>query len=281
MKPGTPPLVKQLIDIALEEDLGRGDVTTSLCVPENATALGRVIAKDDLIVSGLDLFIEVMHSVDPSIIVKSTIEEGMAVKTNKEMALLSGKAASLLMAERVALNFLQRLCGTATLTDRYVKEARGTGIRLADTRKTTPGMRYLERRAVIAGGGANHRVDLGGGILIKENHIEAAGSIENAVKLCKENGPHPLKIEIEVTNQDELKRAITAGADIVMLDNMTPDEIKESIKIADGRVVLEASGGINLKTVGAFAKTGVDIISVGAFTHSAPCSDISFLISMI
>ncbi|MBN2804094.1 MAG: carboxylating nicotinate-nucleotide diphosphorylase [Deltaproteobacteria bacterium] len=283
MIPQTPPIVDELINMALAEDLGNGDITTRLCVPEDAMANGMVIAKESLIVSGIDVFIEIMKKIDNSIQVTLETEEGKTVKKGEKIAIVKGKASSLLMAERVALNYLQRLCGTATLTKKYI-DASGVSaskVRLADTRKTTPGMRYLERRAVISGGGFNHRVDLGGGILIKENHIEAAGSLEKAIEQCKKYGSHPLKIEIEVKNRDELLRALDAGADIVMLDNMTPAEVKECINLAEGRAILEASGGINLDTVHGFAQTGVDVISVGAFTHSAPCCDISFIIELI
>lgn len=279
MKTGTPPLVGQLIDIALEEDLGRGDVTTRLCVPEEARALGKVIAKADLVVSGLDVFAEVMARVDGETVVEEMLAEGTAVKKGAQLAVVKGRAASLLMAERVALNFLQRLCGTATVTRGFVDAVpEGCAVRLVDTRKTTPGMRHLERVAVLAGGGRNHRVDLGGGILIKENHIEAAGGVTQAVSRCKAEGPHPLKVEVEVTNETELKAALAAGADVVMLDNMTPDQMTECVKITAGRALLEASGGVSLDAVAVIARTGVDIISVGAFTHSAPSADISFLI---
>ena len=279
----TPPLVNQLIDFALEEDLGRGDITTKLCIKPNVIAKGMVIAKNDLVLSGLDVFIEIMKKIDSDTTIETTKSEGAFIKNKENIAVVKGRAASLLMAERVALNYLQRLCGTATLTKKYIDLIckNKNSVRLTDTRKTTPGLRFLERRAVIAGGGYNHRVDLGGGILIKENHIEAAGSLENAVRLCKKNGHHPLKVEIEVKYVDELKQALNAGADIIMLDNMTPKQIKECVKITDKKAILEASGGINLNTVVNFASTGVDIISVGAFTHSAPCSDISFIIKLL
>jgi nicotinate-nucleotide pyrophosphorylase (carboxylating) len=279
MKAGTPPTVLQMIDIALEEDLGRGDVTTRLCVPVDSTSDGQVIAKQDLVVCGLDVFDEVMRRVDSETVLTQHVREGERISTGTLMAVATGKTASLLMAERVALNFLQRICGTATMTRTFVDAIpEGCRVRLVDTRKTTPGLRYLERMAVLVGGGNNHRVDLGGGILIKENHIRAAGSVTEAVTRCKTMGPHPLMVEVEVTNRQELEAAVDAGADVIMLDNMSNAEMADSVEFVAGRALLEASGGVNLNTVADIAKTGVDIISVGAFTHSAPSADISFLI---
>jgi nicotinate-nucleotide pyrophosphorylase (carboxylating) len=279
MKAGTPPTVLQMIDIALEEDLGRGDVTTRLCVPVDSTSDGRVIAKQDLVVCGLDIFDEVMHRVDSETVLTQHVREGERISTGTLMAVATGKTASLLMAERVALNFLQRICGTATMTRTFMDAIpEDCRVRLVDTRKTTPGLRYLERMAVLVGGGNNHRVDLGGGILIKENHIRAVGSVTEAVTRCKTMGPHPLMVEVEVTNRQELEAAVDAGADVIMLDNMSNAEMADSVKFVAGRVLLEASGGVNLNTVADIAETGVDIISVGAFTHSAPSADISFLI---
>lgn len=183
------------------------------------------------------------------------------------------------MAERVALNFLQRLCAVATLTKQYVDQLpRNSKTRITDTRKTTPGLRLLERDAVLHGGGCNHRVDLAGGVLIKENHIAAAGSVTRAVEQCLRGAPHPLKVEVEVRSEAELEEALTAGAQVVLLDNMTPDEIQRCVNIANHRAFLEASGGVTLDRVAQIAATGVDAISVGALTHSAPACDISFLL---
>ena len=280
MKAGTPPTVGHMIDIALEEDLGRGDVTTRLCVPADAVSDGRVVAKQELVVCGLDIFEAVMTRVDPDTVLQVEVSEGDIISKGTLMAVAKGKTASLLMAERVALNFLQRLCGTATMTRTFVNAVPpGCKVRLVDTRKTTPGLRYLERAAVLVGGGNNHRVDLGGGILIKENHIRAAGSITAAVTNCKQLGPHPLAVEVEVTNHTEVTEALNAGADVIMLDNMTNAEMAEAVALINGRARVEASGGVNLTTVAGIAATGVDIISVGAFTHSAPAADISFLIN--
>jgi nicotinate-nucleotide pyrophosphorylase (carboxylating) len=279
MKAGTPPTVGQMIDIALEEDLGRGDVTTRLCVPADSTSEGQVIAKQELVVCGLDIFDEVMRRVDSETVLTQHVREGERISAGTLMAVATGKTASLLMAERVALNFLQRICGTATMTRTFVDAIpEDYRVRLVDTRKTTPGLRYLERMAVLVGGGNSHRVDLGGGILIKENHIHAAGSVTEAVTRCKTMGPHPLMVEVEVTSREELAAAVDAGADVIMLDNMSNAEMADSVKFVGGRALLEASGGVNLHTVADIARTGVDIISVGAFTHSAPSADISFLI---
>ena len=279
MKPGTPPLVRQIIDMAIEEDLGRGDVTTRLCVPNDAISEGHVIAKQDLVVCGLDIFEAIMTRVDSETVLEVKVAEGKKIEAGTLMAVAKGKTASLLMAERVALNFLQRICGTATMTRTFVDIVPShCKVRLVDTRKTTPGLRYLERAAVLTGGGNNHRVDLGGGILIKENHIRAAGSITAAVTNCKTLGPHPLAVEVEVTNHDEVAEALDAGADVIMLDNMSNEEMAQAVTFIAGRALVEASGGVNLQTVAKIAETGVDIISIGAFTHSAPAADISFLI---
>lgn len=274
-----PPKVDALIELALDEDLGNGDITTRLTVPEEKNTNGVVLARERLIVSGGDIFAKVMHKIDPDTEVELCKAEGAEVSPQEVLIKTRGKAASLLMAERVALNFLQRLSGVATLTHQYVQRLpKGARTILTDTRKTTPGMRYLERRAVIHGGGRNHRADLGGGLLIKENHIAAAGSVAEAVRLCLKGAPHPLRVEVEVQNEAELKEAIEAGAHVILLDNMTPVELQRCVTIGKGRVFMEASGGITLETVNAVAQTGVDAISVGALTHSQPSVDISFLI---
>jgi len=279
MKPGTPPTVSTLIDMALEEDIGRGDITCRLTVAQDLNATGHLIAKSNLVVSGIHVFAEVMKRVDSTLVVDIFVDDGQRVEKDALVAQVNGSVASMLMGERVALNFLQRLSGTATMTRAFMDALpENTTTSLVDTRKTTPGMRWLERNAVRDGGGNNHRVDLAGGVLIKENHIAAAGSVTRAVTLCKEGAPHPLKVEVEVRNEAELDEALAAGADIIMLDNMTVEQMAQAVKKVNGRAILEASGGVNLKTVAAIAATGVDIISVGGFTHSAPGADISFLI---
>ncbi len=274
-----PPSVQKIVDLALEEDLGRGDITTSLCVPTGAMGSGRVLARQDLVVSGTDVFAMVMDKVDRTIRVSVAASDGDRVKAGDLVLETSGPMASLLMGERTALNFLQRLCGVATLVDRFVSALpAGATVKLTDTRKTTPGMRYLEKRAVVHGGGSNHRVDLAGAILIKENHIAAAGSVKEAIARCRLGAPHDMRLEIEVRDEDELREALEEGIDAVLLDNMDVVDVARCVEIVSGRAVVEASGGVDLQTVGGLAATGVDVISVGAFTHSAPSADLSFIV---
>lgn len=274
-----PPQVTRIVEMALDEDLANGDVTCRLTIPEGHTSTGKAIAKQSMVLSGEDVFALVMKRVDPAISVTHHADSGQMIKPKDVLLSVEGPTASLLMAERVALNFLQRLSGVATLTREYVNALpKESTCRITDTRKTSPGLRYLERRAVVHGGGVNHRADLGGGILIKENHIAAAGSITAAVKRCLGGAPHPLRVEVEVESLAELEEALTAGADVILLDNMSLSELTEAVKIGRGRAVLEASGGVSLDTVGEIGRTGVDVISVGALTHSYPAADISFLI---
>ncbi len=275
-----PPNVIALIDTALEEDLGRGDVTSRLTVPPELRHSGRVLAREDLIVSGGDVFTAVMQRVDPEIEVTVAIPDGSLAGLNAVVLRANGPAESLLMAERVALNFLQCLCGVATMTRRYVEALPSAKTKILDTRKTSPGLRYLERRAVRHGGGFNHRVDLAGGILIKENHIAAAGSLPAAVKRCQRGAPHPLRVQVEVRDFAEFEQALAQGADAVLLDNMAPDAIERCVNRGAGRLFIEASGGVTLDTVASIAATGVDAISVGALTHSAPAADLSFLLQV-
>ncbi len=277
-----PPMVHTLIDSAIEEDLGRGDITTRLTIDPNAKGSGRLVAKRPLVVSGLDVFARVCERVDPEVEVAPRIAAGGVAAAGDVLATARGPVASLLMAERVALNFFQRLCGVATLTRDFVERLpEGCPTRITDTRKTTPGMRYLERRAVIHGGGHNHRLDLSGGVLIKENHVAAAGGIAAAVTACRAGAPHPLRVEVEVRGLSELLEAIDAGADVVLLDNMTTAQVARCVQIVAGRLFVEASGGVSLDTVADLAAAGVDAISVGALTHSAPAADISFLLESV
>jgi nicotinate-nucleotide pyrophosphorylase (carboxylating) len=274
-----PPSVLALIDRALEEDAGRGDVTTRLCVPAGAHGSGIVTAKAGCVVSGLDVFAAVLERVDGKTVCRILASNGEKVAVGRTVVEAEGLLASLLVAERVALNFLQRLSGIATLTRRHVDALpAGSRARIVDTRKTTPGLRWLERRAVRHGGGGNHRADLAGGILIKENHVAAAGSVRAAVAACRAGAPHSLVVQVEVRDPAGLKEALAAGADAVLLDNMTPDEVRRCVDTAGGRVLVEASGGVDIATVGPLAAAGVDVISVGALTHSAPAADLSFLL---
>jgi len=272
-----PPSVINIIYNALEEDIGQGDVTTNLLIPEDRKSKAYCIAKENFVLAGLPFVHEVFRILDPSILFKTLFNDGSKVKKGNIIAEVSGKTCVILKGERVSLNILQRLSGIATLTNRYVEKTRGLKAKIVDTRKTTPCHRFMEKYAVKVGGGYNHRFGLFDGILIKDNHIKTLGSIKKAVREAKK-GHHLFKIEVEVKNLKELKEAIESGADIIMLDNMSVRDMKEAVKIAKGRVMLEASGNISLENVREVAETGVDLISVGALTHSAPAVDISLKI---
>lgn len=268
----------RLIDLALAEDIGGGDVTSSLTVPAGRQGRGTLLAKAPGVISGLDVAGEVFRRVDPAIAFTSLVADGDAVVTMTPIATVEGPARSLLTAERLALNLLQRLSGVATATARYVAAVRNTRARIVDTRKTTPGLRALEKAAVRHGGGHNHRFGLTDGVLIKDNHLAAVGGadrVARAVALARQGAPHTLRIEIEVTTLDELAQALDAGADIVLLDNMDVTALRKAVAMTSGRALLEASGGVTLESVAEIAATGVDLISVGALTHSAPALDIS------
>ena len=269
--------VREFIRDALNEDLGRGDVTTSLTVDPSRIAVGELIAKQAFVLAGLPVAREVFWAIDSELDFAEHVSDGAKVKKGQVIATVTGKAASILMAERVALNILQRLTGIATLTAKYV-EAAGGRVKVLDTRKTTPGMRHLEKYAVMAGGGSNHRFGLDDGILIKDNHIEAAGGITRAVELAKRGAQPFLKIEVECSSQAQVVEALRAGADIIMLDNMKPDAMKKCVGLIKGRAVVEASGNVTLRNIKQIAATGVDCVSVGALTHSAPAADISLMV---
>jgi nicotinate-nucleotide pyrophosphorylase (carboxylating) len=264
----------RLLASALEEDLGSGDVTTLAVVDEGLAARAVFWAKASGVVAGLPVAARVLALVDPEVVFAPLVAEGAAVGPGTALARAEGRAASLLQAERVALNFLQRLSGVATLTARFVAAAGGRA-EILDTRKTTPGLRWLERYAVRLGGGRNHRFGLSDGILIKDNHVRAAGGVAAAVRRARARGPRGLRIEVECTTLEEVDAALQAGADIVLLDNMTPPLLAEAVARVAGRARTEASGGVTLDNVAAVAATGVDAISVGALTHSAPALDIS------
>jgi len=272
------PNVERLIDAALEEDLGGGDPTSELIFERDARLRGRLLAKEALVVCGGEVFERVVRRVDPEAQVRLASRDGDEVEAGTILGEVEGRARSLLAAERTALNFLQRLSGVATLARAYVRAASVGRAVIADTRKTTPGWRALEKHAVRVGGARNHRADLASGILIKDNHIAAAGSLGDAVRRVRLGAPHTLRVEVEVQGEDDLRRAIDAGADAVLLDNMDAERIRSCVAIAGGRVVLEASGGVTLESVAAIAATGVDVISVGSLTHSAPAADLSFLL---
>ncbi len=270
------PAVRRLLELALDEDLGRGDVTTSCTVTgTGAVAVADMNARRDLTVFGIDLAVAVFTSVDPTIEVEVRATDGQRLGPGDLIVTARGPADSVLAAERTALNFVQRLSGVATLSRRYADAVAGTRARVVDTRKTTPGFRVLEKAAVLAGGCGNHRFDLGSGILIKDNHIVAAGSVTAAVTRARAGAPHPLRIEVEVTTEAELAEALAAGAEIVLLDNMSPALVRTCAAAAHARGVrVEVSGGVTLDTIRAYAEAGADLISVGALTHSAPAVDI-------
>jgi nicotinate-nucleotide pyrophosphorylase (carboxylating) len=266
--------VRQLIQAAIEEDLGRGDVTTEATIAEHVISRACLITKQEIVLAGMDVFAEVYAMLDGAVHLKPAYKDGDLLSAGVVIAVLEGRARSLLAGERVALNFLQRLSGIATLTRQYVEAVRGYGVDIIDTRKTTPGWRLLEKYAVRVGGGKNHRHDLGDGVLIKDNHIVAAGGIKQAVDMARRHSHHLLKIEVEVETLEQVEEALQAGAEVIMLDNMSPAMLAEGVKIIGKRAVVEASGGVSLETVTAVARTGVDLISVGKLTHSAPAADI-------
>lgn len=270
--------VRRIIGNALLEDLGKGDLTTRATVPEGTKARGTFFSKQSLVVAGLPIAAEVFRALEPDHRWEAMVSDGTGVAAGQPLARVEGKAATLLSGERVALNFLQRLSGIATLTREFEEQLVGLKAELLDTRKTTPGLRILEKYAVRMGGGSNHRMGLDDGILIKNNHITMGGGIGTAVERAKQKRPSGMLIEVEVRTRDELDEAIKAGAEIVLLDNMTPGEVAECVGFAQGRVLLEVSGGVSLGNIRAYAETGVDRISVGALTHSAPGADINFLI---
>jgi nicotinate-nucleotide pyrophosphorylase (carboxylating) len=278
-----PDEVVSLVRSALAEDVGPGDWTTLWTVPAEARAEGRIFARAEGIVAGTEVAREVFRQVDPLVEVEVVRKDGSPVRPGDEVVRLSGSARSLLSAERVALNFMQRLSGVATLTRRFVEAVDGTGARVLDTRKTTPGMRSLEKAAVRTGGGVNHRSGLHDMVLVKENHVEAAGGIGAAVERIRALNSAGLEVEVEVRSQRELEEALGAGVSRILLDNMTPDELRgcvERVRRLEGQgPLLEASGGITLEGVRTVAETGVDFVSVGALTHSVPALDLSMLLT--
>ena len=269
----------------LSEDLGRGDITTQACVAPDVRGQGKFLAKENLVVCGLDVAEAVfIHLDEESPEIETIVQEGDAVEAGTVFATLRGFADVLLAGERTALNLIQRMSGIATLTRQYVKAVEGTGAQIVDTRKTTPGLRMLEKYAVTVGGGKNHRLGLDDGVLIKDNHIALAGGITEAVTLAKKMVGHLHKIEVEISNWAQLREAIEAGADIVMLDNQTPEEAQKLVEMSrsmNPNVLIEASGGMELERVREYAEAGVDLISVGKLTHSARAVDISFKIQTI
>ena len=271
--------VQHLIEIALKEDIGSGDITTENLIAPDLEGIGVILAKEPLVIAGLDVARQVFEHLDSEVILKSGCKDGDTVGNKEIVAHVEGQLRALLMGERTALNFLQRLSGIATHVRSYIDEVGKTKVRLVDTRKTTPGWRILEKYAVRIGGAHNHRMGLYDGILIKDNHIAVCGGVKKAVEHMQKRRSHLLKIEVEVSELDQLKEALGAGADVIMLDNMNIAQIREAVKIVDGRAMVEVSGGITQSSLKQLADTGVDIISVGALTHAARSVDISMQIA--
>ncbi len=272
------PGVDALLMLALGEDIGTGDVTTQACVAPEAWIDARLLAREGLVLAGLPYFARAFALLDPRVTVTPTAAEGAEVAANTVVATVSGPAQSVLTGERTALNLLQRLSGTATLTRRFVEAIAGLPARIVDTRKTTPGMRFLEKYAVRVGGAANHRMTLDSGVLIKDNHIVAAGGLTAAVARARANVPHLLKVEVEVTTMALLEEALAVHADVIMLDNMSTAMMREAVarvRAVAPRTLVEASGGLSLGRVREVAETGVDLLSIGALTHSARGVDLS------
>lgn len=260
---------------ALEEDLGNGDITTLSVIPPENKAHGKYIAKESCILCGIGIAQRVYELIDESVKFTSYYKDGDFVEKGVIIAEVEGPAVSLLSGERVGLNLMQRLSGVATRTAEAVKMVEGTKAKVTDTRKTTPGIRVLEKYAVRVGGGSNHRFNLADGVLIKDNHIAAAGSITNAVTMARKNSHHMLKIEVEIETFEQLEEALAVGADIIMLDNMSEEDMAKAVKIIDGRAISEASGNMGERDLSKVAATGVDLISIGALTHSVHSMDIS------
>ncbi len=269
----------RIVELALAEDLGQGDVTTDSLIPPDLYGKAIILIKEEGIISGLDIAKKVFHKVDPSLTFTVLIPDGKGVKSGDIVATVSGRVASILKAERTALNFLQRLSGISTQASRYVTKVRGLKCNIVDTRKTTPGLRLLEKYAVKTGGGKNHRLHLGDGILIKDNHLVALRhlgmSLKDIVATAKKKAPKGVWVEVEVTSESEAKEVSEAGADMVMLDNMRPDEMKKVVRTLPSHIKTEASGGITLENVRDAAESGVDLISIGALTHSPKALNIS------
>ncbi len=273
-------LVDKLIDLAFAEDIGDGDHTTLCCIPEDATGKSHLLIKEDGVLAGVEVAKEVFRRFDPELKVEVLMEDGTKVKKGDIAMVVSGKVRSLLQTERLMLNIMQRMSGIATTTSRYVERLKGTGTRVLDTRKTTPGLRMLEKAAVKIGGGCNHRIGLFDMILLKDNHVDFAGGIRNAIDRCHEyleKNNLKLKIEIEVRNFDELQQVLErGGVDRIMLDNFSPADTRKAVEIINHKYETESSGGITFDTLRDYAECGVDFISVGALTHSVKGLDMSF-----
>lgn len=266
--------MNQLIDLWLDEDVNYYDLTAKIMVDDEAVAKFGMNAREPITLSGLKLAEMVFRKMDPDCTFETSRKDGERVETGETFAVITGNAQALLTAERVALNLVQRMCGIAGLTAEYVKEIEGTGAILLDSRKTTPGLRMIEKYAVVCGGGRSHRLGLDNGIMLKDNHIAVAGSIAAAVQRAKAKAPMLTKIEVEADRLDQVHEALDAGVDVIMLDNMSNEDMRKAVEIVDKRIPLECSGGVRLDTIRAKAETGVDFVSVGRITQSATCVDI-------
>ncbi len=279
MHPFDHPAVARLITLALEEDIGRGDATTLATIPPDQAAHGKITAKADISIAGLPLVLMVLQQVDQTAGVRLLVEEGDQVSKGEVVVELWGAATGLLTAERTLLNFLQHLSGVATLTRQFVEAVAGTNCDIIDTRKTLPGFRLLDKYAVVQGGGKNHRLGLDDGVLIKDNHIAVCGGVATAVRQARNQASPWLRIEVECTTLEEVHEALDAQADIILLDNMTTALMGEAVQDINKRALVEASGNMSLDRVREVAETGVDFISVGALTHSAPAADLSMAVT--
>jgi nicotinate-nucleotide pyrophosphorylase (carboxylating) len=279
-----PNVLFNMASSFLAEDLGRGDVTTQATVRPTVRGRGRFLAKQQLVVAGLEVAEAVFSNLEPGMELEAFVYDGEKAEAGQELARMEGLAQVLLMGERVALNLIQRMSGIATVTRRYADAIEGTRAQVVDTRKTAPGLRLLDKYAVLVGGGRNHRFGLDDGCLIKDNHIALAGGIREAITRAQQSVGHLLRIEVEIGSKEDLAEALAAGVDAILLDNMKPETLRECVEIVRSQpggegILLEASGNVTLENVRAYAETGVDLVSVGALTHSAPAADISFKIS--
>ena len=272
--------IDSLIDLSLEEDAPLGDVTSQSIFSADDRSKARILARQDMVVCGLDIARRVFNRADPETTIELKTSDGKQVSSGETVLEVEGSTIALLSAERIALNFMQRLSGIATISHHFADAAKkaGSGVRIVDTRKTTPGWRALEKYAVRCGGCFNHRSSLSEHVLIKENHITAAGSLTKAVKLARDFAPHCAKIEVETENLDDVREALQAGAEVIMLDNMSPAQIEQAVALINKAAIVEISGGVRLSTVADYALPGVDVISVGALTHSAPAADFSMIL---
>ncbi|MCX6406780.1 MAG: carboxylating nicotinate-nucleotide diphosphorylase [Propionibacteriales bacterium] len=266
--------VRRVVDVALDEDAPSGDLTSEVFVPATAVARASVVAREAGVMAGADVLVETFAVVDPAVVVEVLRADAERFAAGDVLATVEGPARAVLRGERVALNLVQRMCGIATLTARYVEAVEGTDVRVVDTRKTTPGLRALERHAVRCGGGRNHRFSLSDAVMAKDNHLALVGDVTAAIRSAREQLPHTTHVEVEVDRLDQVEAVLAGGVDTIMLDNFTLDELRAGVELVAGRAIIEASGGITLETVGDVARTGVDVISVGALTHSVRALDL-------